>query len=87
MLPALGPEPTRRSSIHSGVAGHFLHSVAPSAATSTTTLAGAAPASVVVEVTAEEATTWGRDAVDDVAGDGDTPCRLGTERRQHREIE
>ena len=35
VLPALGPEPTRRGSIHGGVAGHFLHGVAPSAATST----------------------------------------------------
>ena len=35
VLPALGPEPTRRDSIHGGVAGHFLHGVAPSAATST----------------------------------------------------
>src|SRR3990170_1247564 len=34
MLSALGPEPTRRGSIHGGVAGHFLHGVAPSAATS-----------------------------------------------------
>ena len=32
--------------------------------------AGAAAASAVVEVAAEEATTWGRDAMDDVAGDG-----------------
>ena len=35
MLPALGPEPTRRGSIHGGIADHFLHGVAPSAATST----------------------------------------------------
>src|SRR3954470_8494452 len=35
VLQALGPEPTRRGSIHGGVAGHFLHGVAPSAATST----------------------------------------------------
>src|SRR3954471_11225530 len=35
VLQALGPEPTRRGSIHDGVAGHFLHGVAPSAATST----------------------------------------------------
>ena len=44
VLPALGPEPTRRGSIHGGVAGHFLHGgvashflhgVAPSAAKST----------------------------------------------------
>ena len=35
VLPALGPEPTRRGSIHGGVAGHFLHGVAPSATTST----------------------------------------------------
>ena len=27
MLPALGPEPTRRGSIHGGVTGHFLHGV------------------------------------------------------------
>ena len=32
--------------------------------------AGAAAASAVVEVAAKEATTWGRDAMDDVAGDG-----------------
>ncbi|TKW71129.1 MAG: hypothetical protein DI610_11610 [Staphylococcus hominis] len=42
MLPALGPEPTRRGSIHGGVAGHFLHGVAPSAATSTSVGAAAA---------------------------------------------
>ena len=35
MLLTLGPEPTRRVSIHGGVAGHFLHDVAPSAVTST----------------------------------------------------
>ena len=35
VLPALGPKPTRHGSIHGGVAGHFLHGVAPSAATST----------------------------------------------------
>src|SRR5215216_3717269 len=35
VLPALGPEPTWRGSIHGGVAGHFLHGVAPSVATST----------------------------------------------------
>ena len=35
MLPVLGPEPTRRGSIHGGIAVHFLHGVAPSAATST----------------------------------------------------
>ena len=35
MLPALGPEPTRCGSIHGSVADHFLHGVAPSAATST----------------------------------------------------
>ena len=35
MLPALGPEPTQRGSIHGGVAGHFLHVVAPSVPTST----------------------------------------------------
>ena len=53
--------------------------------------AGAAATSVVVEVAAEEATTWGRDAVDDVAGDGavdgDPPCLLGIDHRQPREIE
>ena len=32
--------------------------------------AEAAAASAVVEVATEEATTWGRDAMDDVAGDG-----------------
>ena len=42
VLPALGHEPTRRSSIHGGVAGHFLHGVAPSAATSTSVGAAAA---------------------------------------------
>ena len=42
VLPALGPEPTRRDSIHGGVAGHFLHDVAPSAATSTSVEAAAA---------------------------------------------
>src|SRR3954468_12553187 len=35
MLPALGPELTRRDSIHDGVVGHFLHGIAPSTATST----------------------------------------------------
>ena len=35
VLPALGPEPTRHGSIHGGVAGHFLHGVAPSAVMST----------------------------------------------------
>ena len=53
--------------------------------------AGAAAASAVVEVAAEEAMTWGRDAVDDVAGDGtvdgDPPCLLDIEHRQPREIE
>ena len=53
--------------------------------------AGAAVTSAVVEVAVEEATTWGRDAVDDVAGDdavdGDPPCLLGIEHRQPREIE
>ena len=34
VLPALDPELTRRGSIHAGDAGHFLHGVAPSAATS-----------------------------------------------------
>ena len=47
---------------------------------------GAAATSAVVEVAAEEATTWGRDIVDDVAGngavDGDPPCLLGIEHRQ-----
>ena len=42
MLPALSPEPTRHGSIHGGVAGHFLHGVAPSAATSTSVGAAAA---------------------------------------------
>ena len=55
------------------------------------TRAGAAAASAVVEVAAKEATTWGRDAVDDVAGDGavdrDPPWLLGIEHRQPREIE
>ena len=53
--------------------------------------AGAAAASAVVEVADEEATTWGRDAMDDVAGDdavdGDMPCLLGIEHQQPREIE
>ena len=53
--------------------------------------AGAAVASAGVEVAAEEATTWGRDAMDDVAGDGsvdgDTPCLLGIEHRQPPKIE
>ena len=53
--------------------------------------AGAAAVSAVVEVAAEEATTWGRYAVDDVAGDGtvdgDTPCLLGIEHQQPRKIE
>ena len=53
--------------------------------------AAAGAASAVMEVAAEEATTWGRDAMDDVAGDGtidgDTPCLLGIEHRQSREIE
>ena len=53
--------------------------------------AGAAAASVGVEVAAEEATTWGRDAMDDVAGDdsidGYPPWLLGIEHRQLREIE
>ena len=44
-----------------------------------------------MEVAGEEATTWARDAMDDVAGDGaidgDLPCMLGTEHRQPREIE
>ena len=42
MLSALGPEPTWRGSIYGGVAGHFLHVVAPSAATSTSVGATAA---------------------------------------------
>ena len=53
--------------------------------------AGAAAASAGVEVTAEEATTWGSDAMDEVAGDGavdgDMPCLLGIEHRQPRELE
>ena len=53
--------------------------------------ARAAAASAVVEVATEEAMTWGRDAVDDVARDdavdGDMPCLLGIEHRQPREIE
>ena len=53
--------------------------------------AGAAAASAVVEVTAKEATTWGRDIVDEVPGDGaidgDPPWLLGIEHRQPREIE
>ena len=49
--------------------------------------AGAAAASAIVEVATEEATTWGRDAVDDVAGDGDMPCLLSIEHQQPREIE
>ena len=53
--------------------------------------AGAAATSAVVEVAAEEATTWGRDAVDDVADDGtidgDPLCLLDIEHRQPREIE
>ena len=53
--------------------------------------ARAAAVSAVVEFAAEEATTWGRYVVDDVAGDGavdgDTPCLLGIEHRQPREIE
>ena len=35
VLSALGPPPTRCDSTHGGVARHFLHGVAPSAATST----------------------------------------------------
>ena len=42
MLPTLGPEPTWCDSIHGGVAGHFLHGVAPSATTSTSVGAAAA---------------------------------------------
>ena len=53
--------------------------------------AGAAAASVGVDVAAEEATTWGRDATDDVAGngavDGDPPWLLGIEHQQPREME
>ena len=45
--------------------------------------AGAAAASAVVEVAAEEVTTWGRDIVDDVVSDstidGHPPCLLGIE--------
>ena len=43
------------------------------------------------EVAAEEATTWGRDAVYEVAGDNvvdvDPPWLLGIKHRQPREIE
>ena len=53
--------------------------------------AGAAAASASVEIATEEETTWGRDAVDEVAGngivDGDPPWLLGIEHRQPREIE
>ena len=53
--------------------------------------AGAAAASAIVEVAAEEATTWGRDAMDEVAGDGaingGPPWLLGIEHRLPREIE
>lgn len=42
MLSALGPEPTLCGSIHDGVADHFLHGVAPSAASSTSVGATAA---------------------------------------------
>src|SRR3954464_3134178 len=42
VVPALGPEPTLHGSIHGGVADHFLHDVAPSAATSTSVGAAAA---------------------------------------------
>ena len=42
VLLALGPEPTRRGFIHGGVAGHFLHNIAPSAAMSTSVGAAAA---------------------------------------------
>lgn len=53
--------------------------------------AGAAPASSGVEVAVEEATTWGRDIMDEVASndtvDGDPPWLLGIEHRQPREIE
>ena len=42
VLPALGPELTRHGSIHGSVADHFLHGVAPSAATSTSVGAAAA---------------------------------------------
>jgi hypothetical protein len=44
-----------------------------------------------VEVATEESMTWGRDAVEEVAGDGavdgDPPWLLGIEHRQPREIE
>ena len=47
--------------------------------------AGAVVASAGVEVATEEATTWGRDAMDEVAGDGavdgDPPWLLGIEHR------
>ena len=53
--------------------------------------AGVAAASAGVEVAAEEATTSGRYAVDEVAGDGavdgDPPWLLGIEHWQPREIE
>jgi hypothetical protein len=43
-----------------------------------------------VEVTTVEATTWGRDAMEEVAGDGavdgDPTSLLGIEQRQPREI-
>ena len=44
-----------------------------------------------MEVAIEEATTWGRDTVDEVgddgAVDGDPPWLLGIKHRQPREIE
>ena len=53
--------------------------------------AGAAVTSAGVELAAEEATTWGRDAMDEVDGDGavdgDPPWLLGIEHRQPHEIE
>ena len=53
--------------------------------------ARAAATTAGVEVAAEEAMTWGRDAVDEVAGDGavdgDPPWLLGIEHRQPHEIE
>ena len=46
MLPALGPEPTQRGSIHGGIAGHFLPGVASSVVTSTSVGVAAALALV-----------------------------------------
>ena len=53
--------------------------------------AGAAAASAGVEVSTEEATTWGRDAVDEVVGngavDGVPPWLLGIEHQEPRKVE